>query len=192
MWVIRHYSLASSNWVKGPVLPCEQLQQMLTAQVVVAQAHDQARSLILDAQKQVEEHIAQATGEFLARAEQFFQELEIERRAAREEAVTYAEDLLRAGLQQLFEDTETQARAHAMLRLLTRKSESAVQGTLYCHPDIFHAVSEWVSTRPALSVWQVKVDNQVAPETLRLSSATGNFELGWSAVEQWLLGPGNP
>ncbi|MGF6109299.1 type III secretion system stator protein SctL [Pseudomonas frederiksbergensis] len=191
MLVRRRLSLGTEALLREPILRREDLADAQRASDLLLAAHAQAEALIAEAQGQCQRSLDQATGQFWAQANAFLQTLEDQRQALQRSAVESAEAMLTLALTRLFDDTSVIERGQALITHLAASQSDACTATLSCPPALFADVQAWLAGGRFAALWTLREESSMPPQTLRLSSDAGEFDLDWSGLVRCLLGQGD-
>lgn len=170
-----------------PVISRETLVDCGRAQALLENAQVQARELLLQAQQDREQLIAQARAEFWRQANTQLQRWETERQAINSAMENHATHLVNTALQQLLGEVPAPQRLNALLRQLTRAHNTQVNVTLRCDPHAYAQVQGWL-TREGATAWQLQPDASLGALALVLETEEGDLRIDWgTAVSRLLL-----
>lgn len=191
MLVRRRLSLGTEALLREPILRREDLADAQRARDLLLGAHAEAEALIAEAQGQCQRSLDQATGQFWEQANAFLQTVEDQRQALQRAAVESAEALLTLTLTRLFDDASVIERGQALIKHLATSQSEACTATLSCPPALFADVQTWLAAGRFAELWQLREDASMPPQTLRLSSDVGEFDLDWAGLVRCVLGQGD-
>ncbi|GGM31244.1 type III secretion system stator protein SctL [Pseudomonas asuensis] len=186
MLVKRTLSLGSPV-INEPILRREAIADAWRAQEVLDQALQQADLIRAKAVEEGQQQVDQTIGEFWNIANAFLQTLEAEREAFRRDILISVEELLNLSLSRLLDDTDLPERIRALLRDLAQSQSVDMVATLNCHPDLAESVSQWLSHSRFAALWRIESDASMPLAALRLSHATGAFEVDWDSLRNGLM-----
>ncbi|MBD1554537.1 type III secretion system stator protein SctL [Pseudomonas typographi] len=175
--------------IAEPILRHEDIANSQRAQEVLAHARDQAERIRAEATLEARQQIDQAVGQFWAGANAFLQGFDEERAAFRGEALASVEQLLNVALSRLLDDTDLAERTRALLRDLAASQPVDSAATLSCHPDLAPTVGEWLSHSRFATLWRLEGNSAMPTNALKLSHATGAFDVDWNRLREGLLAP---
>ncbi|WLI16535.1 type III secretion system stator protein SctL [Pseudomonas wuhanensis] len=165
----------------------EHLADVLLASEVLDKAHIEADRLISAAQDEVRQLLDQATTEFWATAQGFLSSLEQQGVSLQRDAIASTETLLDVALGRLLDEAGLFERIRALVRNLASSQPNEPIGTLNCHPNVVEPLRAWLTENRFAQHWQLKADPDLTPEALRLSHASGAFEIDWPSLRRGVL-----
>jgi type III secretion protein L len=187
MWVKRRLSLGAPPVLAEIIVRREHLADVLLASEVLDKAHIEADRLISAAQDEVRQLLDQATTEFWATAQGFLSALEQQGVNLQRDAIASTEKLLDVALGRLLDEAGLFERIRALVRNLASSQPNEPIGTLSCHPHVVEPLRAWLTESRFAQHWQLKADPDLTPEALRLSHASGAFEIDWPSLRRGVL-----
>jgi type III secretion protein L len=170
-----------------PILRREAIADTLRAQEVLDHALHQADLIRAKAAEEGQQQVDQTIGEFWNMANTFLQALEAEREAFRQDILVSVEELLNLSLSRLLDETGLPERIRALLRNLAQSQSVDTVATLSCHPDLTESVAQWLLHSRFAALWQIESNAAMPLGALRLSHATGAFEIDWDSLRNGLM-----
>ncbi|MGB3126394.1 MAG: HrpE/YscL family type III secretion apparatus protein, partial [Pseudomonas sp.] len=98
---------------------------------------------------------------------------------------------LNQAIERVFGDCFLGERAQALVSHLAASQSHATGATLSCHPQLFAQLHAWVASSRFAALWQLREDNAMPIDALRLSSEAGEFDLDWASLQRCMLAPGD-
>ena len=170
------------------LIPRETLANYAHAHNVLEHAKAQARQLLKLADKQREKLLEQAGLEIWRRADAQFKRWEVERQAMYDNLERYASSIANQAIHLLLEDTPPPQRMAALIRQLMASQVPMVRAALLCHPQELEAVRQALADHNN-TLWALRADDTVKPQTLLLQTEEGDFCIGWAAMRDSFLDP---
>jgi type III secretion protein L len=187
MLVKRRISLSSTTVFAETLLRREDLAGTLLAGELLEAARLEINNLLAKAQTDAQQLKERALAEFWESTQVFVQALEDHHLTLQQDALASVEELLNLGLERLLDAADMPERVRALVRNLTDGWQGVDKATLSCHPSILDPLSEWIAASPFASLWQLKTDSALPPETLQLNHANGAFDIDWQSLRRGLL-----
>lgn len=173
--------------VNEPIVRREHFVDAKLASELLANAHVQAASILADAHSNRQRLLDQALEEFWEQANGLLQALESERQGLQQAAMVAAEELLTLAMGQLLEGMSLGERTQALINQLASTQVHADPATLSCHPDLLPDVQKWLATSRFATLWHLQSDLSLPLDALRLSNASGAFDVDWAGIERVLV-----
>jgi len=187
MIVKRRLSLWSSAVLAELVVRREDLEDAQMANELLTVARVDIEQMLAGAKQHAQEVLDQALAEFWGTANEFLQSLEELRLNAQRDAVASAEELLNLALERLLDETDLAERVRAMVRCLATSQMDEAAATLSCHPQLLDPLIEWLGNSRFVDYWLLKSDASMETNALRLSNASGAFDIDWHSLRRGLL-----
>jgi len=187
MLVRRRLSLGTHAVIHEPIVRREHFSDAQLASQLLDNARQQADTLRAEAQSDLQRKLDQALDEFWKKANAFLQNLETERQALQQTAMASVEELLTLAMGQLLEGTSFSERTRALINQLAVTQVHPDLATLSCHPDLLPEVQPWLATSKFATLWHLQSELSMPLDALRLSNASGAFDIDWSSIERGLL-----
>ena len=170
------------------LIPRETLANYAHAHNTLEHAKAQARQLLKLAEKQREKLLEQAGLEIWRRADAQFKRWEVERQAMYDNLERYASSIANQAIHLLLEDTPPPQRMAALIRQLMASQVPMVNAALLCHPQELEAARLALADHNT-TLWVLRGDDTVKPQTLLLQTEEGDFCIGWAAMRDAFLDP---
>lgn len=172
------------------LIPRETLANYAHAHNTLEHAKAQARQLLKRAEKQREKLLEQAGLEIWRRADAQFKRWEVERQAMYDNLERYASSIANQAIRLLLEDTPLPQRMAALVRQLMVSQMPMVKAALLCHPQELEAARQALADHNT-TLWALRADDTVKPQTLLLQTEEGDFCIDWAAMRDTFLEPGS-
>lgn len=163
------------------LIPRETLAGYAQANTVLEHAKAQARKLLKLAEKQREKLLEQAGLEIWQRADAQFKRWEVERQAMYDNLERYASSIANQAIDLLLEETPPAQRMAALIKQLMASQVPLVKAALLCHPQELEAARHFLAGHNN-TLWALRADDTVKPQTLLLQTEEGDFCIGWAAM----------
>ncbi|MGL5997344.1 MAG: type III secretion system stator protein SctL [Pseudomonas proteolytica] len=170
------------------LIPRETLANYAHAHNVLEHSKAQARQLLKLAEKKREKLLEQAGLEIWRRADAQFKRWEVERQAMYDNLERYASSIANQAIRLLLEDTPLPQRMSALIRQLMASQMPMVNAALLCHPQELEAARQALADHNT-TLWVLRADDTVKPQTLLLQTEEGDFCIGWAAMRDAFLDP---
>jgi len=190
MLVRRTLSLGDPHANPAGIVRHEHVRDSQAAVDLLARARGQAEALLLEAGHQRQQVIDQASAQFWEEAGAFLHSLETQAQAAHDNVVQAARQLLNQAIDRLFGECTLSERAQALITHLAAGQSHATRAALSCHPQVFAQVQAWVASSRFAALWQLREDDAMPIDALRLSTDAGEFDLDWASLQRCMLAPG--
>ncbi|MGX9566201.1 type III secretion system stator protein SctL [Pseudomonas sp. CFBP 5748] len=184
----RRIALTDSVVLPEPILRREHIADSLLAREILFDAQQQVQAMRVVQQEEGQRLHRQALAEFWETANAFLQDLQVQRDALQQQAMSAVEELLSDALRHLLDNTTLAERARALVKNLAASLPNEAVATLSVHPDMVEPLAEWLAQSRFAELWQLKRDTTLTPGSLRLSDANGAFEIDWADLRDGLLG----
>lgn len=197
MWITRKITLLNS--------PLPSAQRILTRAALAE--HQQALSLVAEAEQEAARYIAEARAEadaiiaearersaaesaeqiagaqqaFMTRTDALFADWQQAQQTWESNLLPLAESLLVQAMTQLLDEQPESARLRALLQQLVKVQGRPAVATLLCAPAQQAAVTDWLAQHPDLP-WSLTLDATLPPETLVLTTESGELHLSWAQI----------
>lgn len=147
-----------------------------------AQAEEQLRH----AEQQREVVLEEASLEFWRRAEAQLDRWERDRQAMCNALEQYATAVTNNAIRCLLDETPNPQRLTALLKQLLASQVPPVEAALLCHPSELNVLKPLLAP-PHATLWALRPDDTVPPQTLVLKTDEGDFRIDWASMFSLLL-----
>ena len=168
------------------LIPRDRLEGYTQANNALEHAKAQARQLLKLAEKQREKLLEQAGLEIWQRADAQFKRWEVERQAMYDNLERYASSIANQAIYLLLEETPSPQRMAALLKQLMASQMPMVKSALLCHPLELEAARQSLADH-INTLWVLRADDTVKPQTLLLQTEEGDFCIDWAAMHSTFL-----
>ncbi|AZE64949.1 type III secretion system stator protein SctL [Pseudomonas synxantha] len=164
----------------------EMLADCSRAGQLLGSAQAQADELLHQAAEHREELLEQASLDFWSRANAQLSAWERQRQAMCDNLEHYATSIANQAFHCLLEEVPQPQRLSALIKQLVATQIPPIKATLVCHPlehdHIAQALAKLDST-----LWRLRPDDQVKPQTLLLETDEGDFRIDWASMREILF-----
>ncbi len=167
--------------VPETLIPRETLAGYTQANNVLENAKVQARQLLKLAEKQREKLQEQAGLEIWQRADAQFKRWEVERQAMYDNLERYASSIANEAIRLLLEEAPPPQRMAALIKQLMANQVPMARAELLCHPLELDATRRYLAAHNN-TLWALRPDEAVKPQTLLLQTEEGDFCIGWATM----------
>jgi len=169
----------------------ETLESYIHATQLIDHAKAQAKQLLQLATEQREEILEKCGAEFWQRANAQLERWEVDYQSICESVEEYATSIANKAIFLLLEETPSQQRLKALTHQLLISQIPAVRAILLCHPLELETVTHCLANG-GNTLWVVRPDDTIKPQTLVLNTDEGDFRIGWASMLDALLKHRNP
>lgn len=177
---------APPSSVPPTLIPRQMLEESDQATSLLNRAKAQAEDFLRQAEQQREALLEEASVEFWRRAEAQLDRWEGERRAMSNALEQYATTVTNTVIRYLLDEVPNLQRLTVMLKQLLASQLPPVEATLLCHPDELHALESLIAP-PHATLWTLRSDETIQPQTLVLKTDEGDFRIDWASMFSLLL-----
>ncbi|TFY86939.1 HrpE/YscL family type III secretion apparatus protein [Pseudomonas kairouanensis] len=166
------------------LVPREMLKDYTQACQLLEHTKAQAQTLLRQAQDQCQSVLDSAGEQFWQRANAQLQRWEAERQAMHKNLEQVATSVINTVIRGLLDETPPAQRVTALLDQLLAAQLPPIQATLLCHPLDRDAVEQWLA-RLGEVPWTLRVESEMAAQSLMLETDDGGFHINWvDALDQ--------
>lgn len=168
------------------LIPREMLADYSQARQLLEHAQAQAQALMCQAEAQCANVLEQAGDQFWLRANAQLQRWESERLAMQHNLEQVASSVIDTAIRSLLGETPPAQRLTALLNQLLDAQFPPIKATLLCHPLDREHVERWLAGVGAVP-WTLRVENEVAAQSLMLETEDGGFHINWVDALEHLI-----
>ncbi|MGB3122865.1 MAG: type III secretion system stator protein SctL [Pseudomonas sp.] len=177
------------NGSPGPatvLITHEMLRESAHAGQLLARAQAQAEELLSQAAAQREAMLEQAQLAFWQRANAQLEHWAHQRQTMCDNLERYATSIADQALCCLLEDIPPAQRLTALIKRLMAAQLPTVSATLLCHPSDLADLEQCLAMLN-ITLWVLRGDDRVKPQTLVLETTEGDFRIDWASMRKILL-----
>lgn len=170
------------------LIPREMLAEQSHANQILEHAQLQAQALIRQAESQCEKMLESASDEFWKRANAQLHQWTSERQTMFDNLEHTATSVINTAIRGLLEETVPAQRLTVLLNKLLAVLIPTVEANLLCNPLDREPVEQWLS-RHCDVPWTLRVDRDLAVQSLLLETEDGGFHINWTNALDHLMEP---
>lgn len=160
------------------LIPREMLADYSQARQLLEHAQTQAQALMHQAEAQCVSVLENAGDQFWLRANAHLQRWESERQAMHDNLEQVATSVINTAMRSFLDEAPPAQRLTALLNQLLDAQLPPIKATLLCHPLDREHVEQWLA-RVGDVPWTLRVENEVAAQSLVLETEDGGFHINW-------------
>jgi type III secretion protein L len=168
----------------------ETLANYTEATQILDHAKAQAKQIMQLAEEQREELLEKSDAEVWRRANAQLKRWDTDRKAMCESLEKYATSITNQAIFALLEETPLQQRLKALMSQLLESQVPSVKAILLCHPLELEVVAQCLANC-GNTLWTLRSDDTVKPQTLVLNTDEGDFRIGWASMLDTFLKQSN-
>ncbi|MGY2228495.1 type III secretion system stator protein SctL [Pseudomonas tolaasii] len=176
----------SPSSVPHTLIPRQMLEDSNQANSLLERAKAQAEEHLHQAEQQREALLEEASVAFWRRAEAQLDRWERERQSMSHALEQHATTVTNNVIRYLLGEVPDQQRLTVMLKQLLASQLPPVEATLLCHPDELNALESLLAP-PHATLWMLRSDDTIRPQTLVLKTDEGDFRIDWASMFSLLL-----
>ncbi|WP_310886684.1 MULTISPECIES: type III secretion system stator protein SctL [Pseudomonas] len=185
---IKLHTSASSQ--PNTLISRQTLEESGQASSLLNRAKAQAEEQLRQAAQQSEVVLEEARLEFWRRALAQLQRWEHDRQAMCDALEHYATTVTNNAIRYLLDETPDPQRLAALLKHLLASQLPRAEAALLCNPAELNALTPLFAP-PHETLWTIRADETVPPQTLVLKTDEGDFRIDWASMFSLLLAQHN-